>query len=62
MQANKAIPRFLDSTASQVLVTDTLVLRPFLCSLASYLDKNEAGIYNSVVFVLDGAPMEAETI
>ena len=38
------------------------MLHPFVCSLASFLDKNESGVYNSVLFVLDGAPMDDETI
>ena len=33
-----------------------------MCSLASFLDKNESGVYNSVLFVLDGAPMDNGTI
>ena len=62
MQSNKTISRFLDSTTSQVLLTDVLVLHPFVCSLASFLDKNEFGVYNAVLFVLDGARMDDETM
>lgn len=40
-QANRGVSRFLDKKASKVLLYDILVIRTLVCSVASFIQKNE---------------------
>ena len=60
--ANRPISRFLDEEASCLLLKDILVVRPFLCTIASFLGINEDNVYGTDFFVVDGSRMKGEQL
>eukprot|EP00731_Ephydatia_muelleri_P032353 Em0023g860a len=50
-KANKAIARFLDEKATMVLLNDLLIVRPFVCSITSFLSTNDNNVYGTHLFV-----------
>ena len=61
-KANKAIARFLDEKATMVLLNDLLIVRPFVCSITSFLSTNDNNVYGTHLFVHRGEKMEAPRI
>ena len=57
---NRGVCRFLDVQCSALL--DLLLVRPIVCLFASLLDRNEAGIYNSDLFIVGGLKLEGPVI
>ena len=53
-QANSGISRFVDEEASSVVLKDLLIVRPFLSSIASILEKKENNLYSSDLFMDEG--------
>ena len=60
--ANSGISRFLDEEASSVVLKDLLIVRPFLSSIASFLEKNENNLYSSDLFMDEGTKLTTEKI
>ena len=59
-RTNKGVSRFMEMEASLLLLKDLLLIRPFVCSLASSVEKNDGQVYNYDLFVIDGCRLEAE--
>ena len=59
MQANRTIARFLSREATSVLLNDLSIIRPFACSLATFLGRNQDGCYSTHLFVSRGAKVDA---
>ena len=60
--ANKGVSRFMNEEASLVLLKDLLVVRPFVCSIATFLELNPDDIYSTDLFVRSGVKLEALSI
>lgn len=50
----------MEMEASLLLLKDLLLIRPFVCSLAFSVEKNEGQVYNYDLFVIDGCRLEAK--
>ena len=49
-QANRGVSRFLDPEASSIVLTDLLVIRPFVCSMSSFVEQNDDNIHGTHLF------------
>ena len=58
----KAIVRFLDSEASQLVVDELMIIRPFAIVLASQLGLNFGNVCRSQYFVRNGAALNEKSI
>ena len=61
-KANKTIAHFLDTNASVVVLNDLLIVRPFVCAIATSFGMNDNNSYETHLFVYRGAVMEAPLI
>ena len=59
---NSGISRFMDKEASVILLKDLLLIRPLVCSMASFLGLNEGRVYNNYLFVINGTTLKASDI
>ena len=58
-RVNSGISRFMDEEATIILLKDLLLIRPLVCSMASFLGLNEGQVYNNDLFVINGQMLKA---
>ena len=58
-RVNSGISRFMDEEATIILLKDLLLIRPLVCSMASFLGLNEGQVYNNDLFVINGQILKA---
>ena len=61
-QANRGVSRFLDPEASSIVLTDLLVIRPFVCSLSSFVEQNDDNIHGTHLFASGGKRLSSDQI
>ena len=62
LQRRYAARRILDEEASLLVLTDLLVVRPFISSLALFLGMNDSNIYTTHLFVKSGSRLNNRSI
>ncbi len=61
-EENKLIARFLNTTVSKIILTDILIVRPFISKLFSCLFHGDSRIYLKNLFILDCKTLDSKQI